>query len=128
MAKNKVKIFGDLESEIMEVIWKSRKASVREVLLILKKKRKIAYTTIMTVMARLHGKGILKRKLDCTGAFIYMPVKDKESFLQKTSATMIKNFLNEYGDVAVAQFIDVIGASNAKQSKAWQDKLKALIK
>jgi len=128
MKKNKIKILGDLETEIMEVLWKQGQSCVRNVLLELQKKRKIAYTTVMTVMSRLYEKRILKRKMDKSGAFIYMPVKDKKSFLKSSSEKMIRGFLQEYGDVAVAQFFDIIEASDEPNSEEWKDKLRALLK
>jgi predicted transcriptional regulator len=128
MNKENIKILGELESLIMEIVWQQEQSSVRSVLLELEKKRKIAYTTVMTVMARLHDKGVLKRKMDKSGAFAYVSVKDKKSFLANASEKIIKNFLKEYGDVAVAQFIDIIETSNAGQSEEWKNKLRKLIK
>jgi len=127
MAKNSIKILGDLESEIMDCVWDCGQASVRDVLSCLEKKKKIAYTTVMTVMSRLHDKGILKRKMDKSGAFVYVPAKDKESFLAQASEKIIKNFLREYGDIAVAQFVDVIETLDTKQSEEWKKKLRGII-
>ncbi len=128
MSKENIKILGELESEIMEIVWAHEQASVRLVLSELEKKKKIAYTTIMTVMARLYNKGILKRKMDQGGAFVYVPTRDKKTFWASASEKIIKGFLKEYGDVAVAQFLDIIDASDAKHSAEWKDKLRALIK
>src|SRR3989339_1186818 len=118
----KIKALGELENEIMEVVWKNGACSVRFVLSELEKKRKIAYTTVMTVMSRLHEKGILKRKKDASGAFVYIPIKDKKSFMANASEKIIKSFIKQYGDVAIAQFVDVIGSS--KESPEWKKKLK----
>lgn len=52
---------GPLEKEIMDVMWENCPCSVREVYSRLKNNRKIAYTTVMTVMTRLVEKGILCR-------------------------------------------------------------------
>lgn len=128
MAKDNIKILSDLESEIMEVVWKAGSASVRDVLLEMKKKRKIAYTTVMTVMSRLFEKGVLKRKLNKSGAFVYESAKEKEAFIEERSKKIIKGFLKEYGKVAVAHFFDVIENGDAKQTREWKDKLKKLIK
>ena len=128
MAKENIKILGELESEIMYIVWMNDQASVRFVLLKLEKSRKIAYTTVMTVMARLYDKGILKRKMDKSGAFIYIAVKDKKSFLANASEKIIKNFLKQYGEVAVAQFVDVLETYNPKQSEEWKSKLRDLLK
>lgn len=127
MAHNNIKILSDLESEIMEIVWRVGSASVRDVLLDMKKKRKIAYTTVMTVMSRLYDKGVLKRELNAGGAFIYEPVMEKGSFIQEKSQKIIKGFLKEYGDVAVAQFLDIIENSDGKSGREWKNKLKKLI-
>lgn len=42
MANNNIKILSDLESEIMEIVWKMGNVSVRDALLEMKKKKKIA--------------------------------------------------------------------------------------
>jgi len=128
MSKENIKILGELESLIMEIVWQQEQSSVRSVLLELEKKRTIAYTTVMTVMARLHDKGVLKRKMDKSNAFVYVPIKDKKSFLANASEKIIKKFLKEYGDVAVAQFIDIIETSNTGKSEEWKNKLRKLIK
>ncbi len=127
MAKNNIKILTDLESEIMEIVWKAGSASVRDVLLDVKKKRKIAYTTVMTVMSRLYEKGVLKRELNGSGAFVYESVLEKEVFIKEKSQKIIKGFLKEYGDVALAHFLDIIESAEGKNSTEWKNKLKKLI-
>lgn len=122
-------ILGELEFEIMKIIWNMEKASVREVLLRLKKKRKIAYTTIMTVMSRLYDKGILKRELNDSGAYIYVPKhQDEKEFLAYSSQKAVQNIINEYGELAVSQFVDVIESSSSKNFKIWKNKLKKIKK
>jgi predicted transcriptional regulator len=55
--------FGQLESAIMEVIWsQERPLVVREVRERLHYPRPVAYTTVMTVLTILHGKGVLQRE------------------------------------------------------------------
>jgi predicted transcriptional regulator len=58
------KLLGPLEAEVMEVVWAaSRPLAVRDVLATVNRRRRdaLAYTTVMTVMARLADKGILRR-------------------------------------------------------------------
>jgi predicted transcriptional regulator len=121
-------LMGELEVEIMEVVWNSGQASVRDVLLRLKKKRKVAYTTVMTVMSRLHDKKILERNLNGSGAYIYLPVhKNKQDFLVSFSRKAINNLVQSFGEeLAVSQFLDFIGSKDAETVKKWQDKLKEI--
>ena len=66
---------GPLEASILQTIWcsKKRPITVREVLEELKKKKPVAYTTIMNTMDRLYEKGILDRKIEKSkgGAYLY---------------------------------------------------------
>lgn len=68
---------GRLEAEIMAVIWDlNKEVTVREVYETLRKKKPIAYTTIMTVMNNLAEKGLLNQDKTTT-AYVYSPTKSK---------------------------------------------------
>jgi predicted transcriptional regulator len=55
--------FGQLEKAIMDVVWsQERPLVVREVRERLHYPRPVAYTTVMTVLTILHGKGVLRRE------------------------------------------------------------------
>ncbi|MBI2020662.1 BlaI/MecI/CopY family transcriptional regulator [Candidatus Daviesbacteria bacterium] len=98
------KVLGELESEIMEIIWQSSgPVSVRDVTLSLQKKRQIAYTTVMTIMGRLVEKGLLEYQKRGK-VYFYHPVFSKEKFLTRVSRQLIKNFIDRFGDVAIAHF------------------------
>ncbi|MBI5023005.1 MAG: BlaI/MecI/CopY family transcriptional regulator [Candidatus Magasanikbacteria bacterium] len=118
--------FGGLEAAVMETIWDLREAAVRDVLKKIGKKKKLAYTTVMTVMSRLFAKGFLKRKLDQKGAYLYTPCQNKESFLASASKKVVNDLLKEYGDMAVAQFIDAVESGNLKKTAQWKEKLKKI--
>jgi predicted transcriptional regulator len=56
---------GTLEDAVMVCIWRmNRPVTVRDVLVQLQRDRSIAYTTVMTVMHKVHGKGWLHRETD----------------------------------------------------------------
>ncbi|MHB9095204.1 MAG: BlaI/MecI/CopY family transcriptional regulator [Eubacteriales bacterium] len=67
---------GPLEADIMQIIWKSQKATVQDVFDTLSAERSIAYNTVMTVMTRLAQKGILRRQKEGR-AFLYFPTTSK---------------------------------------------------
>ena len=128
MEKNN-QLLGNLETEIMEIMWQSGSASVRDVLNKIKRQKKPAYTTVMTVMARLNEKGLLSRKLNSSDAYVYRPVQDKRNFLSTFSRKILSDLFKDCGeDIAVAQFIDLLDGSDAKKSKELKRKLKAIIK
>jgi|SRR3989344_2080608 len=117
---------GKLEQEIMEVIWRIENATVRQVLDALQEKRDIAYTTVMTVMTRLADKGLLKRTLEKNGCYCYRTVHGKQKYSELASKRAISSLIKAFGEVAVAQFVDVVESSDSKNLEEWRQKLKAI--
>lgn len=75
-----MKRFGDLESTVMERIWRlGRPVVVREIFEELKAEREIAYTTVMTVMDTLYRKGWLRRE-PRGRAYAYEAVASREAY------------------------------------------------
>ncbi|MEV0819870.1 BlaI/MecI/CopY family transcriptional regulator [Nonomuraea rubra] len=86
-----VRGLGELESTIMEHIWEIKApASVRDVLEHFRKQRSIAYTTVMTVMDKLHTKGLLKRR-PVGRAYIYEAVSSKEAYTAEVMRDSLAN-------------------------------------
>lgn len=78
--KNRVGVgsgLGELEADIMSVVWKVGSASVKDVFEELYPDKRLAYTTIMTVMSRLANKGVLKQDRSGT-AYLYTPNVSQE--------------------------------------------------
>jgi len=96
------RVLGPLEAEVMRVMWATdRRMSVRTVLDRLNAGRdpQLAYTTVMTVMARLAEKDILRRQLDGRG-YVYEPV------VADAAAIAVRSVVRDFGEAAVAQFVD----------------------
>ncbi|MFC4003023.1 BlaI/MecI/CopY family transcriptional regulator [Prauserella oleivorans] len=69
---------GDLEGAVMEVLWRADEpVKVRQVLENLSSGRKLAYTTVMTVLDNLHRKGWAHRDRDGK-AYRYRPAFTRE--------------------------------------------------
>lgn len=68
------RMLGRLEEEIMEAVWNSPtyETTVAAVHKAIRETREIAYTTVMTTMSRMVGKGLLKQNRSNT-AYIYTP-------------------------------------------------------
>src|SRR5437764_5997185 len=72
----------ELESEVMEQVWSAGESSVRSVMQALNRRgrKERAYTTYMTIMARLHKKGLLARRREGKTDF-YVPVFNREEYI-----------------------------------------------
>jgi BlaI family transcriptional regulator, penicillinase repressor len=77
------------ELEIMKIVWQKGQASVRDVYETLLERRKIAYTTVMTMMRVLERKGYLKTRRE-NRAFIYRPAHAERQVLR----SMVREFVD----------------------------------
>ena len=96
---------GPLEQEVMDCLWKEKSISVSGIHQCLQKKRKIAYTTVMTIMTRLTEKGFLIRKMEGK-AYLYSPKKSKEQTAKNVIKKIVNSLVDQYGHEAVTAFTD----------------------
>jgi predicted transcriptional regulator len=95
----------DLESEIMDALWTLERATVRDVMdaINVGSGRDRAYTTYMTVVHRLEGKGLLRRKrVGKTDHF--SPTISRGEFQERRSQQEVRELVDEYGEVALSHF------------------------
>src|SRR5579859_4040412 len=92
----------ELEAEVMEELWSRGEAPVRAVMEALNRRtsKDRAYTTYMTIMARLHKKGVLRRRRDGKADF-YSPKLSREDFMARRAAAEVDDLVAQYGDVAL---------------------------
>jgi predicted transcriptional regulator len=94
----------ELEAEVMEQVWERGTATVREVLEALNRgRRQRAYTTIMTIMSRLHQKGLLTRERSGK-TDVYSPVMGRDAYLHARAHAEVQGLVEEFGDLALTQF------------------------
>ena len=89
------KVLGDLEAEIMELIWarpRGQGTTVRDVFETLSRRRRIAYTTVMTTMARLVRKKLLRAKRQGQ-AYVYDPNFTEEEFISRFVGRILDSLL-----------------------------------
>ena len=77
------------ELEIMKVIWKLETATVRQVYESMLERRRIAYTTVMTMMNILEQKGHLKKEQG-EKAYVYQPTQPQNQVIR----SMVREFVN----------------------------------
>ncbi|MFC1557366.1 BlaI/MecI/CopY family transcriptional regulator [candidate division KSB1 bacterium] len=100
-------ILGDLEAEIMELVWDIGDVTVRDVHERLSRKRAIAYTTVMTVMSRLSDKGLLTKKKTGT-AHLYYPTSSRKEFTESSVKTVINKLIQEFASPTINQFVEYL--------------------
>src|SRR5258708_39990533 len=98
-----------LEAEVMEEMWRNGEAPVRAVMEALNAKRRKprAYTTYMTILARLNRKGVLSRRRIGQTDF-YKPWLDRETFMARRAHAQADALVAEVGDAALAHFAPAV--------------------
>lgn len=118
------RFLGETEAEIMEIIWRMEGASVRDVHEELLLSREIAYTTVMTIMARLADKKLLvKEKVG--SAYFYTPICSEDEFTKTLIGEVIDGLLEDYSDQAFAHFLGRIKKDDEEKLAQLEDILKA---
>jgi predicted transcriptional regulator len=124
--KNLEAFLGPLEASIIEIVWcsKKRPITVRDVLEILKKKKTIAYTTVMNTMDRLYEKGLLDRRVEKGkgGVFyVYWPKLEKQKFTQAAVREVLASLMGNFGDLVTTCLIE--NAADKKELEALKEQL-----
>jgi len=105
----------------MKVVWRAKDVSVREVYETLRKRRPVAYTTVMTMMNTLEGKGYLKKALDGR-AYRYQPGLPE----QRVVRAMVREFVERVFDGASASLVAHL-VTESKLSDADREELRRLM-
>ena len=119
---------GPLEREVMELIWKRPKreaeVSVRDIHLAFE--GRLAYTTLMTTLDRLHKKGLLDRRKEGR-AFFYSPRFSPNEFERGVARDLINALLGR-GSEGVEPILACIIDAVSERDRALLDELERLIK
>ena len=89
MARKKTPTLTNAEHRIMEVIWAKGSATVADVVEALNGKD--AYTTILTLMTILKGKGYLSSRKEGR-AFVFVPKVDRDTVARKAVHHLLSKF------------------------------------
>lgn len=87
---------GSLEIEVIKIIWKKNRVTVREIVDIFNKEKPVAYTTIMTVMNHLHAKFFLDR-IKIGKTYYYHPAISTDSAVSNSFSNTFKSLSSDYG-------------------------------
>lgn len=99
-----------LEQEVMSLVWSCAPCSIKDIKNRLDKKKRLAYTTVATLVGRLESKGMLKRVVDerLGNCFRYLPKVSREVYSSLIAQAFVTNFQHSFGDLAIASFADSI--------------------
>lgn len=99
---------GSAQADLLDILWQRESATVPELVEAVNEKRRVAYTTILTLVQRLHARGLLEREAEGRG-FRYRPTRTREELLADWSDELIDRLLGDFGDVAIARLDERLG-------------------
>lgn len=112
------KVLGDLEAEIMEQVWAhpaGEGVTVRKIFEELYERRRIAYTTVMSTMARLARKKLLRVEKDGQ-AYVYYASLSEQEFISGFVGRILEDLLVSFaGPTDEGGLLDPHTAGRARQ-------------
>ena len=101
------KVLSPLEQEVMNIVWELKECSIREVVVNLNQEKKLAYTTVATLLQRLFEKGLVS-KTSHSIVLSYAPKVTKEMYGKKMAKSFIHTFISSFGEAAIVSFAESI--------------------
>lgn len=88
----------------MDLLWERREASVQELRRALAPERELAYTTVLTVLSRLHDKGLVTRR-KVGRAHLYAAAAPREQVSAPILEALVSRLFGGSRTRAVAQLL-----------------------
>lgn len=122
MPTARTRVLTPQELEIMKIVWESPTVTVRDVYEVLRQRRVVAYTTVMTLMQILEKKGHL-RKSKAGRQHVYRAVRPR----RQTVSIMLRDFVDRvFNGSAKPLLVHLV--EDGRLSKADIDDLRKLLK
>ncbi len=105
----------------MEQLWRTGEAPVRAVMQALNggAGRERAYTTYMTIMSRLHRKGMLVRRREGKTDY-YAPSCTRAEYMSRRAQAEVDELVAHYGDVALSHFAQQVAKLDPERRRALE--------
>jgi predicted transcriptional regulator len=110
------------ELEIMKIVWQKGEATVRDVYETLLEHRKIAYTTVMTMMGILEQKGRLKKESK-DRAYVYTPAEPQGKVVGSMVTDFVRRVFNGSAKPLLVHLVE-----NQEISQEQLDEISKLLK
>ena len=111
----------ELEADVMDAVWERGEASVREVMEALNAggDKERAYTTYMTILARLDSKGLLERRREGKTDF-YRPRYARAQYADLRARAELDSLVDQFGDLALAHIARQLAGLDPRRRRALQ--------
>src|SRR3989338_466027 len=105
--KNSVSVLSALENDVIKILWKQDERRVRDIYQTLKKRRKVALTSIAVILDRLYEKKLVSRRIENGRGgehYIYSSKCTRQDFENSVIDKTVNKLIDKFGPVAVTYF------------------------
>ncbi len=100
-------LLSPLETDVLKILWQRKSSKVRSIYNHLKKKRKIALTSVAVTLDRLYKKGLVDRKTE-TGKggvhYVYYIKFSRPEFEKHVLSNIVDKLIETFGSSAISYF------------------------
>lgn len=100
-------VLGELETAVMELLWRAPEQTVNEVEEHLRRLRGSAHTTVLTTLDRMHRKGYLLREKQGK-AFVYSPRYSREEFERMMAQEVLGALMGHSAEATLSTFVELV--------------------
>lgn len=108
---------GDLQIQVMPVLWRLERASVEQVREALPRRYRSAYNTVQTVLNRLADRGLLTREREGS-TIIYSPRVSEADFVRRNVQSALDGASAEARQVVMAQLVGRLEPTELQELQA----------
>lgn len=113
-----------LEADIMDIVWKHKKTTVREVHETMLEEGYLPYTTVMAAMNNMAQKGILKQNKQ-DKAYVYSAAMPREKMAASIIDAVVSKVLKGQSSPVVAHMLGLKEEKEVDELMALKDKLES---
>jgi BlaI family penicillinase repressor len=96
---------GDVQLELMKIVWAKGKATVREVTDAISATRTMAYTTVLTMLRDLEAKGLLTHEVDGR-TYVYKPAVQRNRIVSGIVGDITRKLFDGSAAALLAHVLD----------------------
>jgi len=104
---------GELQLQVMDVVWRMGRATVADVHEHLSAGRKIAYTTVLTTLRALERRGMVRHE-QAGKAYVYEPAVDRDQYTTSSVGKLVDDL---FGGQTEGLLCHLLGAERLTQSE-----------
>jgi predicted transcriptional regulator len=121
--KGNLELRGDLQAEIMGIVWRRGEATVEDVRAEQPARRRPAYTTVQTVMNRLADRGLLTRRREGR-AMVYRAAFPEPEYLARAIGERLAGASRETRQATLVSLVDGLDPEDLGELARYTNKVR----